>query len=210
MIAGSSTSGGSGSSSAHAGASNVAFPSLPKIDPLRERYPLCVVWTPIPVLSWLLPMIGHMGICDSQGIIHDFAGPYYISEDSMLFGNPVKYWDISSYLVARKDALHNLPDGTSVPLRDYDLAVATTTDYFRQTQMYNFFTNNCHSFVTAVMETACVGKSGSWNMVKLTLFMMVFGRYVSIGRFLKAHLPCIVLWLIVYACVRLGESRQLP
>ena len=26
-------------------------------------------------------MIGHMGICDSAGIIYDFGGPYYIAED---------------------------------------------------------------------------------------------------------------------------------
>ena len=26
-------------------------------------------------------MIGHLGICDSAGIIYDFGGPYYIAED---------------------------------------------------------------------------------------------------------------------------------
>jgi hypothetical protein len=180
------------------------FP-LTKIDPARERYPHCVVWTPIPVLSWLFPMIGHMGICDSQGIIHDFAGPYYISEDSMLFGNPVKYWDLTPYLAAKRDALYNLD--ASVVSKEYDQALGTTTDYFRQTQMYNFFTNNCHSFVAYVMEAAGIGK-GSWNMCKLTLFMMIFGRYVSIGRFLKAHLPCLVLWAMVFFIVRLGEQSK--
>uniref|UniRef100_A0A674MHU9 Transmembrane protein 222 n=1 Tax=Takifugu rubripes TaxID=31033 RepID=A0A674MHU9_TAKRU len=44
-----------------------------------SRYPYCIVWTPIPVLSWLFPFIGHMGICTSTGIIRDFAGPYFVS-----------------------------------------------------------------------------------------------------------------------------------
>ena len=38
-----------------------------------ERYPYCIVWTPIPVLTWLLPMVGHMGICKSNGVIYDFG-----------------------------------------------------------------------------------------------------------------------------------------
>ena len=27
-----------------------------------DKYPFCIVWTPIPILTWLFPMIGHMGI----------------------------------------------------------------------------------------------------------------------------------------------------
>uniref|UniRef100_A0A671KC10 Transmembrane protein 222a n=1 Tax=Sinocyclocheilus anshuiensis TaxID=1608454 RepID=A0A671KC10_9TELE len=50
-----------------------------KIDKEMSRYPHCIVWTPIPVLTWFLPFIGHMGICTSAGVIRDFAGPYFVS-----------------------------------------------------------------------------------------------------------------------------------
>lgn len=50
-----------------------------RIDRKRVRYPHCVVWTPIPVLTWLFPFIGHMGIARTDGVIRDFAGPYYVS-----------------------------------------------------------------------------------------------------------------------------------
>lgn len=66
------------------------------IDKSRDRYPLCIVWTPIPFLTWLFPIIGHMGIALSSGIIRDFAGPYYVSEDNMAFGRPTKYWQLSA------------------------------------------------------------------------------------------------------------------
>uniref|UniRef100_A0A8C0L9S2 Transmembrane protein 222 n=1 Tax=Canis lupus dingo TaxID=286419 RepID=A0A8C0L9S2_CANLU len=46
----------------------------------RSRFPYCVVWTPIPVLTWFFPIIGHMGICTSTGVIRDFAGPYFVSD----------------------------------------------------------------------------------------------------------------------------------
>uniref|UniRef100_A0A673JNS2 Transmembrane protein 222-like n=1 Tax=Sinocyclocheilus rhinocerous TaxID=307959 RepID=A0A673JNS2_9TELE len=57
-----------------------------RIDPSISRYPYCIVWTPIPVLSWLFPFIGHMGICTSTGVIRDFAGPYFVSVTSFCEG----------------------------------------------------------------------------------------------------------------------------
>ena len=87
-----------------------------RINVPRQRYPYCVVWTPIPVLTlvdqlycrfnclkniifqiifrpkhtclffrWLFPIIGHMGIATSAGVIRDFAGPYYVSVSYNLY-----------------------------------------------------------------------------------------------------------------------------
>ena len=39
----------------------------------------------------MLPIIGHTGIGDSKGVIHDFAGPYYVSIDDLAFGEAHKY-----------------------------------------------------------------------------------------------------------------------
>jgi hypothetical protein len=61
-----------------------------KIDPERARFPYCIVWTPLPLISWFLPFIGHTGIAMSDGIIHDFAGPYYVSVDDLAFGETHK------------------------------------------------------------------------------------------------------------------------
>ena len=36
-----------------------------------------------------------MGIGTTSGVIRDFAGPYYVSEDSMAFGKPTKYWQLN-------------------------------------------------------------------------------------------------------------------
>lgn len=57
---------------------------MSKIDVVRNRYPYCLVWTPIPILSWIFPFIGHMGIATSSGIIRDFAGSKLVAEDYMV------------------------------------------------------------------------------------------------------------------------------
>ena len=49
-----------------------------KIDKSRNRYPYAIAWTPLPMITWLIPFIGHMGLCDSRGRVHDFAGPYVL------------------------------------------------------------------------------------------------------------------------------------
>lgn len=45
----------------------------------KDRLPCSIVWTPIPVLSWFLPFVGHMGITNSAGVIRDFGGPFIVS-----------------------------------------------------------------------------------------------------------------------------------
>lgn len=44
-----------------------------------ERAPMSIVWTTLPGISAVLPLIGHVGIADSKGVIYDFSGPYQVS-----------------------------------------------------------------------------------------------------------------------------------
>ena len=64
---------------------------LGKFNPENARFPHCITWTPIPCISWIVPSIGHTGIGDTRGVIHDFAGPYYVSVDDFAFGETHKY-----------------------------------------------------------------------------------------------------------------------
>lgn len=66
-----------------------------QIDPRRERFPCCIVWTPLPVLSWLIPFIGHIGICREDGVILDFAGPNFVCVDNFAFGAVARYIQIN-------------------------------------------------------------------------------------------------------------------
>eukprot|EP00906_Rhabdomonas_costata_P002992 RCo004630 len=152
----------------------------------RERYPNSIVWTPIPVLTWIFPFVGHMGICGSDGIIHDFCGPFCISEGDMAFGNPTRFFCVNQ---------QRQPD--------LDAAVTTSTAQFRATQSYNFFTNNCHSFVAHVLSHASVPTPGfrrpHWNMVVLACLVFLCGRFVSLPRALWTVLPSLMLWSLVLA-----------
>lgn len=35
---------------------------MPPIDPSIEKFPYCIVWTPIPCITWILPFIGELRV----------------------------------------------------------------------------------------------------------------------------------------------------
>ena len=73
-----------------------------EIDSKNARFPYCIVWTPLPCITWLIPPIGHMGIAYSTGVIRDFAGPYYVSEDNLAFGSTTRYLQLEPELIKGK------------------------------------------------------------------------------------------------------------
>ncbi len=70
-------------------------PQTMQIDPRKARFPCCIVWTPLPIISWLVPFIGHIGICREDGVILDFAGPNFVCVDNFAFGSVTRYLQIS-------------------------------------------------------------------------------------------------------------------
>lgn len=67
----------------------IEAPELPPIDLKKGRFPFCLVWVPLPVVAWLVPFVGHVGICREDGVIIDFAGR--INIDNLAFGSAAKY-----------------------------------------------------------------------------------------------------------------------
>ncbi|XP_071499840.1 transmembrane protein 222-like [Diadema antillarum] len=148
------------------------------IDHKRMRYPFCIVWTPIPLLTWLFPFVGHMGIATSNGIIRDFAGPYYVSEDDMAFGRPTRYWVLDA--------------GDAKP-GSWDMSVHEASEEYK-TRMHHLCCDNCHSHVAMALNLMNYKSSSSWNMVRLAVYTFIFGKYVGLAGVLKTWLPSVILY----------------
>ncbi|XP_060760963.1 transmembrane protein 222 isoform X2 [Neoarius graeffei] len=132
----------------------------------RERQMLCS-----HLYRWLFPFIGHMGICTSEGVIRDFAGPYFVSEDNMAFGRPTKYWmlDVSKVYANGSNA--------------WDTAVHDASEEYKH-RMHNLCCDNCHSHVAMALNLMHYDNSTSWNMVNLCLLALINGKHV---RALQEH-----------------------
>ncbi|KAE9022800.1 hypothetical protein PR001_g13061 [Phytophthora rubi] len=160
-------------------------PRSATIDAAVHRFPFCIVWSPIPILTWFLPFIGHLGLADSKGVIFDFAGPYTIGRDDFAFGAPTRYLQCT---VAPKD------------VAKWDEAVAAGCKIYEK-RMHNLCCDNCHSHVAVCLEHADYGGRKRWNMVELCFWMFFRGKYVSIAGFLKSWLPFVFV-LALIAIVR--------
>lgn len=151
-----------------------------KNDRMKSRHPYCIVWTPLPIVTWIFPFIGHMGICTSAGVIRDFAGSYFVSEDDMGFGRPTKYWKLDTGKVCG--------NGPAV----WDKAVHDASEEYK-CRPHNLLFDNCHSHVAMALNLMRYDNSTSWTMLNLCVLSFVHGRYVSCGAFLKTWLPFFML-----------------
>ena len=178
-----------------------------------KRFPYSIVWTPIPVLSWVAPFIGHVGICTSDGVIFDFAGPYHISVDNLAFGHPTRYVQLNPWQMmepARQSSAatpaspasratspkHSVP-GSPVPSQAdlaaaWDEALQAAADMFTM-QDYAFMGNNCHCFVAHFLNSIRYQGFTRWGTVRIATYVFLHGRCVSPAACAKTFLPFILL-----------------
>lgn len=135
------------------------------------------------MITWLIPFIGHMGLCDSRGRVHDFAGPYTIGVDDMAFGAPTRYLTLDP----KKARSGTFEAGLHVADEEYSH------------RMHNLCCDNCHSHVAYALNE--MGYSGyrNWNMIILCFWILFAGKWVSVGAFLKSWLPfCIIVGIVLF------------
>ena len=117
------------------------------MDEERARFPFCITWTPLPLITWIIPCIGHVGIAHSNGKIHDFAGPYYVSVDDFAFGRTHKYVKLDIEDVQR-----------------YNTSLEKADRTYRG-RVHNLCCDNCHSHVAQVLNNFKYRGRENWNMV---------------------------------------------
>jgi hypothetical protein len=158
-----------------------------EINVKRDRFPYCIVWTPIPLLTWFFPFIGHMGIANSEGLIYDFAGPYYVSVDDFAFGRPTRYLQLDP----------------SKARKPWDQCVEKSRRIYCN-KMYNFFCDNCHNYVQTCLNDMEYEGRKNWGVVELGARLFFQGTHVNSWRAIKTYLPFfIVLSLMIFLFVGL-------
>ena len=153
----------------------------------------CVVWTTIPMLSWICPIIGHVGIYDSSGVVYDFEGPQCVGRGHLLFGKPLQVWRL------------DIDDQT------LDRAIANATEEFSQ-RNYNIITSNCHFYVASVLRNAhyplpssCCSNWTSGATVKIMTGLVLHGRSISLCKFAQIWIPFLILWGIIILIILLSR-----
>ncbi|XP_051129181.1 protein REVERSION-TO-ETHYLENE SENSITIVITY1 [Andrographis paniculata] len=174
------------------------FWPLDPIDPKKATFPCCVVWTPLPVVSWLAPFIGHVGICREDGKILDFSGTNLINVDDFAFGSVARYLqlDRAQCCFPQNLAGHtcklryaHTEYGTSIT---WDDTLLSSSRHFEH-KSYNLFTCNCHSFVANCLNRLCYKGSMNWNMINIAALVLIKGKWADALSVVRSFLPFIVV-----------------
>ncbi|KAJ9461813.1 Protein RTE1-HOMOLOG [Diplonema papillatum] len=123
----------------------------------------------------MFPVIGHMGICDSQGRVHDFAGPYCVGIDHFMVGKVRRIYRVPIDWEPEK----------------WDEAIERADREYKKT-VHNLFCNNCHHHTAAALTHFGI-PSTQWSCWFDVMFR---GQWVS-----KGDMLCIVLPFLVFVAV---------
>lgn len=78
----------------------------------------------------------------------------------------------------------------------WDTAVHDASEEYKH-RMHNLCCDNCHSHVALALNLMRYNNSTNWNMVTLCFFCLLYGKYVSVGAFVKTWLPFVLLLGII-------------
>lgn len=151
-----------------------------RVRPDKARFPLCITWTMLPGMSHLVPLVGHTGIADSRGKIHDFPGPYKVGVDDFAFGETHKYIKL---------------DLVGLTLAQYDEAIRQADEVYRK-RWHSFCCDNCHSHVAAVLNAIKYKDRSNYTMVDIWWMCLTESTYVS-----RKH---VILTYILYILGMIG------
>ena len=148
----------------------------------NSEFACCLMWTPIHPITWVAPFVGHMGICDSSGRLHDWGGgpidpcpPRF-----MMFGQPTRYIRFQPPDLAAWDAAIEKADREYL---DKIHCMACGSD--------------CHSHTARVLDILGVGGCRFHNKVELAAAVFFCGRHIGVQGWLATWLGTAVVLIVV-------------
>lgn len=135
------------------------------------------------MISWFVPWIGHLGVGDSSGRVHDFAGPYTVNTGHFMV--PVaKFYQLPASVWAGRE-------------REWDAGLAQADEIYSQ-RVHNIVADNCHHH--SVKALACMKLGSSREVAALTQLSMMDafwlitlkGQFISPGAWLMTYVPFIL------------------
>eukprot|EP01130_Rhizamoeba_saxonica_P018083 TRINITY_DN8959_c1_g1_i3.p1 TRINITY_DN8959_c1_g1~~TRINITY_DN8959_c1_g1_i3.p1 ORF type:complete len:182 (+),score=13.08 TRINITY_DN8959_c1_g1_i3:1-546(+) len=163
-----------------------------KVVAKSDHYPMSIVWCPLPLLSWFLPFIGHIGISLSDGTICDFGGSYYIHQDPhrLVFGPVIRYLPVTP-----GDIDTTQEDQSYTDVAIWDEAVdESNVLYCKKT--HNLLCQNCHDHAAVTLNRLKYKNFTHWNTLTIILYMFAVGHFVSPKRTLIGYLPFVILIIL--------------
>ena len=151
-----------------------------EIDRENEKYPLCITWTVVPVVTAFLPFVGHPAICDKNSVHHDFSFPNIIhSGKQPILGKTLKYI--------------KLEYGDNITDDDLIKSIEEADKKWKKIS-HKYFYDNCHDYVVDILNGIKHKNKDNWTVRKLMGHLIVDSTYVNGKRKFYSIFPSIAIW----------------
>eukprot|EP00747_Dinoflagellata_sp_TGD_P184723 gnl/TRDRNA2_/TRDRNA2_40628_c0_seq1.p1 gnl/TRDRNA2_/TRDRNA2_40628_c0~~gnl/TRDRNA2_/TRDRNA2_40628_c0_seq1.p1 ORF type:complete len:208 (-),score=30.19 gnl/TRDRNA2_/TRDRNA2_40628_c0_seq1:50-673(-) len=155
------------------------------IDPSRDLYPRCIVWTWLPGCTCCsLGIVGHLGIASSSGEIWELVGlGASRNQGKLAFGPVVRYLPLSPKLVGK---------GT------FDQGLAAAIKKMEGHACHPL--NNCHCFVANCLQEMRYLGFPYWSCFWwiLAVWVWICGRFATPVTSMACVIPTLLLTCFLY------------
>lgn len=165
-------------------------PKMPKLSKdifLKFKKPYAFLWSPIPFISTILPFIGHISVCSSNGTIHDFFSSKYISINQINYGSPYKYINL--------DLKEN-------EMREWDKAIAKADKKYKR-KIFSFCGNNSLKYAAFILGTINYNGKSKHSKCDIIKLGMRKSKFFSNCDVIKTYIGfvliivCIILIIVL-------------
>ena len=150
------------------------------IQPMK-RYPYCLVWTSVPLITTILPCFCHTGITDSHGTVFDFGYSRYVSRDDLSYGG-------------LKKVVQLFPSDAEKKL--WDSSIKKNRSVYRKKE-YSFCGENGEMFCASILNMVNYKGKNDYRQYDIWKLNWKYGRYVSKCEIVKTYLGIGVLVVVI-------------
>ena len=148
---------------------------------LESPWPCSILWTPIHPITWVFPFVGHLGITDAAGRLHDWGGgpiaPCHPRR--MMFGAPARF---IQFRPRDREA--------------WDAAIARADNEYLDYIHCMLCGSDCHSHVARALNILRVGGCACHNKVVLAAAVFFCGRHTGVAGFVNTWFGFAILLTI--------------
>ena len=147
----------------------------------NSKYKYCIIWSHIPLITFLIPFIGHSSIVNSYGFIHDFDSSYFIK----IYNEEENGFSKIVYL--------NLDDSQK---KIWDNVIENMDKYYKK-KSFSFCGYNSFKYISNILSN--IEYKGKKNYTKFDIFWLIVreGKFISKCEIFKTYFGWIIIFIII-------------
>ena len=154
----------------------------------NSKYKYCIIWSHIPLITFLMPFVGHSSIVNSYGFIHDFQSSYFIQ----IYNEEENGFCKIVYL--------NLNDSQKLIWDN----IIEQIDKVYQKKSFSFCGNNSFKYISNILSI--IEYKNKKNYTQYDIFWLIIkeGKFISKCQIFKTYFGWILIFSIIIISIILS------